>query len=76
MKKLLIGLMAAVMLVAAPTVTFAQSWSSDTWLCHAESNYAWGEGISTSQRIARRIALNECAKRTPYYDTCVVISCE
>ena len=51
------------------------STEASAWYCRAESPSAHGWGTSSSQGRVRRIALYECARRTPRYQTCYVIYC-
>ena len=43
--------------------------------CRAYSAYAFGLGISRYEQVAVRIALNECAARTPYGHICYIDWC-
>ena len=43
--------------------------------CKASSPYAWGKGWSSSKSQAARLALHECAVRTPTYSTCYIQYC-
>jgi hypothetical protein len=45
------------------------------WTCIARSRVAYGYGISTSKAVAGRLALSQCAIRTPRGLTCVLTSC-
>lgn len=64
MKKILI----AALLFAAPA--FADAF----WRVQAESPTAIGVGTSYDLEVAKRIALFECARRTPSAFYCTVVS--
>ena len=44
-------------------------------VCRAVSPVAWGVGYSTSLAQAKRIALVQCALRTPRNMVCVITAC-
>lgn len=46
-----------------------------SWYCTANSPRAYGWGKSPNLASAKRIALNECAVRTPRGQTCRITSC-
>ena len=48
---------------------------ASAWYCRAESPAAYGWAERYSQRAARRVALYECARRTPRYQTCYIVYC-
>ena len=62
MKKLILG-----MLLFAVAGTASAAW------CRAESFSAWGYGTAPSIAEACNIALYQCASRTPWNQTCVVV---
>ncbi len=64
MKKLLI---ISTLLLA--TAADAGGWA---WRVEAHSGSAYGYGIHTNYQAAKRIALRECAVRTPSWDACYV----
>lgn len=51
------------------------STPSEAAFCRANSRSANGWGRSGSLYEAKRIALVECAVRTPRYQTCYITSC-
>ena len=65
MKKVLSAL---ALTVACLTPLAAQA----AWVAEATSPSAWGKGYSYDKLIAIRIALRECAIRTPNTQTCYV----
>lgn len=62
-------------------VTFAigmlalMSSDASAWYCRAESPSAYGWAERYSQAAARRVALYECARRTPRRQTCYIMYC-
>ena len=64
MKKVILGLV----LLLTTSQVFA-----GYWYVRAESYSAWGSATAGSLSQAKRMALYECAIRTPYGDTCYVI---
>ena len=63
-----LGIAVALISVAAPMVAAAHT-------CYARSPRATGWGTSPSRATAARIALNECAVRTPRGLVCVLTRC-
>ena len=63
MKKLITALL--ITLVSVPA--FAGYWYAE-----AHSDSAWGWGQSPDKYTAQNIAMNECVKRTPYWDVCYI----
>lgn len=58
------------------TAVFAVSaGSASAWYCEAHSRNAWGWGSSTKLSSAKRIALRQCAVRTPRGRYCRITSC-
>lgn len=66
---LLGGLAAAALFSTLSTASAAQ------WYCTAHSGKASGWGKSSSLGEAKRIALNECAVRTPQGRYCRITGC-
>lgn len=61
-------------LIAILLLSFATVASANAAWCYTESNYAWGKGTALTIAQACNIALLECAARTPYGDTCFVVT--
>ncbi len=62
--------------VLAVLCLMIMSTSASAWVCRAESPSAWGESAWYANLWeAKQVALNYCAARTPYYQTCVVVWC-
>ena len=58
----------AFMLMFATVTTANAAW------CRAESPSAWGQGVANTVAQACKIALYQCAIRTPGNQTCYVVS--
>lgn len=71
MRTLLLSLVALVVVSVLPTAASAE------WYCMARSpTGAWGEGWAPAQLTAKKLALAECAVRTPRNSVCVVTACK
>ncbi|MDI3324302.1 hypothetical protein QKW35_07920 [Pontibacterium granulatum] len=66
MKKLMCAALLGFGMVSAPAMA---------WECTAASPSAWGVGYSAYRGTAARIALNECAIRTPWGQACYIQQC-
>jgi hypothetical protein len=64
-------------LLALSAISVVPTAASAEWYCMARTTTgAWGEGWSPSQAAARKIALTECAVRTPRGLVCVITACK
>jgi hypothetical protein len=62
---------------ALAVVALIPSTASAEWYCLAKSpTGSWGEGWSPAKAAAAKIALAECAVRTPRGQVCVLTSCK
>lgn len=59
MKILKTTLLSVALMVSLPT--------SAAWVAYAESDTAWGQGVSMNRQTAINIARKECKKRTPLF---------
>jgi hypothetical protein len=64
----------ASVLIAGSVIALIPTEAS-AWYCRARSPSAWGWGRSDWVGQAKRIALDECAARTPRYETCYIRFC-
>ena len=68
--------MKAIMASLIVAATLLAAGPAQAWYCRAEgSTGAWGWGRSYSLRTAQRIALYQCAIRTPRGERCVISYC-
>ena len=58
------------------TTLLLSSQANAAWVAYASSSSAWGKGFSSDLNTAKRIALRECAIRTPSWDTCFITGWE
>jgi hypothetical protein len=62
------------MIAAGVTMTLIPTEAS-AWICRADSYSAYGWGSSRSRARAARIAIVQCAARTPRYQVCRLSWC-
>ncbi len=75
MKRTIISIIVGAALATAGMIAIpapAQAQAAGTITCEAVSSYATGYGWSYDGNVACRIALRQCAVRTPYGYTCYV----
>ena len=53
----------------------ASATTASAWYCRADSRNAYGWGSSSNLGSAKRIALSQCAVRTPRGRYCRITSC-
>lgn len=63
-------------LLALSAASLMPTAASAEWYCKAQSpTGTWGEGWAPANAAARKIALAECAVRTPRGYVCVISAC-
>lgn len=76
MKRAIAAIAALAIVATTSVVVFAQPANAQTLtgrlICSAQSPSAWGVGSAYSRQQACRIALYQCAARTPAYQQCYV----
>jgi hypothetical protein len=64
-------------LLALSAVSLMPTKASAEWYCMARARTGtWGEGWAPANVTARKIALAECAVRTPRGYVCVITACK
>jgi len=61
--------------VAAGIVMILIPTEASAWICRADSSSAYGWGSSPSRNRAARIAIVQCAARTPRWQACYLSWC-
>ena len=64
-------------LLALSAISLMPTKASAEWYCMARARTGtWGEGWAPANAAARKIALAECAVRTPRGNVCVITACK